>query len=256
MWEHYYDDLISRFDQLPVSARMISYLVDSCRAFGFDDTNMFDFVVHLVNKSLIPTGTLMASTIYLNRLAKSKNSLPLELRSARSLLLGSIIVTAKFTTDSSPLNKYWASYTQGSMDLESVNAAERNVLAALQWNLDFSSWELYMNLKSLINAELQHHQQSVGGTNIPIYTKEHARSSYSMGSPSTSPSLFSMSDQMRGHSDRDSIISDVFSDYDYSHQINHDLIDLEVGTTEPMQKKNRFSRLWQDFTNLSLPDLF
>lgn len=101
------------------------------------------FIRRLIDHSHVRTATLMGSLVYLNRL---RNALPGNATghetSLHRIFLASLILSAKTLNDSSPLNKHWTVYTDGLLSNAEVNAAERDLIALLKWDLNVRQTEL------------------------------------------------------------------------------------------------------------------
>lgn len=110
------------------------------------------FISRLIHHSHVQTPTLMTSLIYLNKLKMviPPNSQGIETTHHR-IFLGSLILAAKFTNDSSPMNKHWTKYTDGLLSLSEVNALERELISFIGWsNLSFTNKDLIKSLQYFI----------------------------------------------------------------------------------------------------------
>lgn len=86
----------------------------------------------------------MSSLIYLMKLRDliPANSIGMETTHHR-IFLGSLILSAKYLNDSSPMNKHWCKYTDGLLTLKEVNALEVEMIEYIGWdNLRFQNDEL------------------------------------------------------------------------------------------------------------------
>lgn len=107
------------------------------------------FIHRLIHHSHVQTPTLMSSLVYLNKLKQviPPNSMGIDTTHHR-IFLGALILAAKFTNDSSPMNKHWAKYTDGLLALSEVNALERELISFIGWgNLTFSNKDLIKSLQ-------------------------------------------------------------------------------------------------------------
>lgn len=144
----------------------------------------------------------MATTVYLSKLRSiiPGNVYGIETTRHR-IFLGCLILAAKTLNDSSPLNKHWASYTDGLLHIREVNTIERELLEYFDWNVTITTNELTTCLSPflqpikeqclkqrqqnllLFNAPLQGQlKEYIGGTNY--ITDAHSRSSSNYSLPS------------------------------------------------------------------------
>ncbi len=125
-----------------------------------------DFVRELVASAGLTVPTLMPTLVYLRRI---KSRLPREVRGQPStphrILLGSLILAAKYLNDSSFKNKDWATCSIIStpafhfgFGLTDVNLMERELLSLLDWDLRITENDLYQVLDHFlcpIRADIQ-----------------------------------------------------------------------------------------------------
>lgn len=109
------------------------------------------FIRRLIDHSHVRTPTLMASLVYLNRLrnALPGNAVGMETTLHR-IFLAALILSAKSLNDSSPLNKHWTTYTDGLLSNKEVNAAERDLIGLLKWDLNVHESELVTVLQPFL----------------------------------------------------------------------------------------------------------
>lgn len=109
------------------------------------------FIRRLIDHSHVRTPTLMASLVYLNRLrnALPGNAMGMETTLHR-IFLAALILSAKTLNDSSPLNKHWTTYTDGLLTNKEVNAAERDLIGLLKWDLNVHESELVTVLQPFL----------------------------------------------------------------------------------------------------------
>lgn len=148
-------EALLQFNRRPVSQDMIKYLSRSTESIiQVRETNsMIDaaipapkldvFITRLVKYSNVQTPTLMATSVFLSRLRSiiPANVYGIETTRHR-IFLGCLILSAKTLNDSSPLNKHWASYTDGILHLKEVNTIERELLEYFEWNLSITTNDL------------------------------------------------------------------------------------------------------------------
>ena len=168
---------------------------------------MEKFIKHLCINSNVQTPTLMATTVYLEKL---KNIIPSNVYGIEStrhrIFLGCLVLAAKTLNDSSPLNKHWAKYTDNLLQLREINTIERELLEYFDWNIKITTNELIGSLsyfiqpikQKILSEKLQ--QQSLlyfsppttGQLRDYIYSKDsshHSRSSSDTSLPSLSSSV-------------------------------------------------------------------
>lgn len=110
--------------------------------------SLYSFINKLINYSHIQCTTLMTCLIYLNRLKQviPSNSVGMCTTHHR-IFLGSILLAAKYTNDSSPMNKHWTTYTDGLLTLREVNALEIEMIQYIGWDyLRFDNKDLIYSL--------------------------------------------------------------------------------------------------------------
>ncbi|SCU98592.1 LAFA_0G18998g1_1 [Lachancea sp. 'fantastica'] len=155
------------------------------------------FIQGLVTQSNAQVPTLMSTAVYLSKL---RAIMPFNVHGIETtqhrIFLGCLIVAAKNLNDSSPLNRHWASYTNGLLSTREVNTLERELLEYFDWNLRFTTAELITCLAPLlapIKTQISTKRQEMLYFNLPTlqqsksghYTAEmDTRSSSSMSLPS------------------------------------------------------------------------
>lgn len=110
--------------------------------------SLFQFINRLIQHSHVQVTTLMSCLVYLERLRQviPPNSVGMATTHHR-IFLGSMLLAAKYTNDSSPMNKHWATYTDGLLTLREVNALELEMIQYIGWsNLRFSNEDLIYSL--------------------------------------------------------------------------------------------------------------
>lgn len=110
--------------------------------------SLFQFINRLIHHSHVQVTTLMSCLVYLHRLKQviPPNSVGMATTHHR-IFLGSMLLAAKYTNDSSPMNKHWATYTDGLLTLREVNALELEMIQYIGWsNLRFSNEDLIYSL--------------------------------------------------------------------------------------------------------------
>lgn len=139
------------FSRQYVSNEMVEVLVATVNSViqvkkteGSDkDISLRRFICRLIKHSNVQTPTLMMSLVYLNRLRGVLPGNAVGLGTTRHrIFLSALILSAKALNDSSPLNKHWTKYTEGLLTNKEVNAAERELISLLRWNLSASQKEL------------------------------------------------------------------------------------------------------------------
>ncbi|KAL0566410.1 PHO85 cyclin-1 [Marasmius crinis-equi] len=93
------------------------------------DSSLRDFIYRLVKHVNVSVGTLLATTIYYDRIRP-------KLTDASATL----IVSSKYLNDSSPKTCHWQKYA-GIASLEDVNLMERQLIQLLDYNLRFDEAE-------------------------------------------------------------------------------------------------------------------
>lgn len=169
------------FSRQPVSTDMINYLVSTTNSIiqvkshkpskiSSLSTNdilvspitkksisLVHFIKNLIKYSNVQTPTLMATLIYLNKLRNllPANAIGMETTRHR-IFLSSLILSAKCLNDSSPLNKHWTKYTDGLLNLEEVNMAERELISLLKWNVSITEDDLIIALQPFLIPIKEH----------------------------------------------------------------------------------------------------
>lgn len=106
--------------------------------------SLYEFIQRLIQHSHVQSTTLMTCLIYLNRLKQviAANSVGMATTHHR-IFLGAMLLAAKYTNDSSPMNKHWTAYTDGLLSLREVNALEIEMIQYIGWgNLRFENSDL------------------------------------------------------------------------------------------------------------------
>jgi G1/S-specific cyclin PLC2 len=110
--------------------------------------SLYSFIQSLIEHSHVQCTTLMTTLIYLNRLKQviPPNSVGMATTHHR-IFLGSLLLAAKYTNDSSPMNKHWTTYTNGLLSLREVNALEIEMIQYIGWDhLRFQNEDLIHSL--------------------------------------------------------------------------------------------------------------
>lgn len=110
--------------------------------------SLYNFIKKLIQYSHIQCTTLMTTLVYLNKL---KNVIPPNsigmITTHHRIFLGSLLLAAKYTNDSSPMNKHWETYTDGLLSLREINALEMEMIQYIGWdNLRFQNYDLINSL--------------------------------------------------------------------------------------------------------------
>lgn len=146
-------EALFHFNRKPVSIEMVQYLASTTSSIikVKKNNNIVDlpapplmrFIRNLISYSNVQTPTLMATTVYLTKLRSiiPANVYGIETTRHR-IFLGCLILAAKTLNDSSPLNKHWASYTDGLLHIREVNTIERELLEYFDWNVCITTDEL------------------------------------------------------------------------------------------------------------------
>lgn len=174
-------EALLQFQRKRVSSDMVQYLVEVTSSLikvkptkaypsppaspseSCDETkplvSLYEFIRRLIHHSNVQTPTLMSTLVYLARLKTVLPSNVYGIESTRHrIFLGSLILSAKFLNDSSPINKHWAAYTDGLLSIEEVNTIERELLDYLNWDLSMTNEDLIKSLSHFlipIKFELQ-----------------------------------------------------------------------------------------------------
>ncbi|QLL32369.1 hypothetical protein HG536_0C05380 [Torulaspora globosa] len=208
-------EALLHFNKRAVSAEMIQYLASSTASIIQikKSNNMIDialpappltqFIQGLISHSNVQTPTLMATTVYLTKLRSiiPGNVYGIETTRHR-IFLGCLILAAKTLNDSSPLNKHWASYTDGLLHIREVNTIERELLEYFDWNVTITTNELITCLTPflqpikeqflrqkrqdylLFNAPVQGQLREYINSTSKVGPESHSRSSSSLSLPS------------------------------------------------------------------------
>ncbi|SCU92566.1 LAMI_0E11056g1_1 [Lachancea mirantina] len=157
---------------------------------------LVDFIKGLVSQSNVQTPTLMSTAVYLARLRAIIPGSVYGIESTRHrIFLGCLIIAAKSLNDSSPLNKHWASYTGGLLDVRDVNTIERELLEYFDWNLQITTRDLLTCLAPFLQPikeqlVFQKQQSLIFNPALSDYfgiktkPEAHSRSSSNMSIPS------------------------------------------------------------------------
>ena len=115
--------------------------------------SLYNFINKLIQYSHVQCTTLMTTLVYLHRLKQviPPNSIGMHTTHHR-IFLGSMLLAAKFTNDSSPMNKHWTSYTDGLLTLREVNALEIEMIQYIGWeSLNFTNEHLIHSLQYFLD---------------------------------------------------------------------------------------------------------
>ncbi|SCU96057.1 LAME_0F14686g1_1 [Lachancea meyersii CBS 8951] len=204
-------EALLQFNKKRVSGEMVEFLkatTDSVIAVNSQDQSkpgkpvipLADFIRGLVTQSNVQVPTLMSTTVYLAKLRAIIPTSVYGIETTRHrIFLGCLILAAKNLNDSSPLNRHWASYTNGLLDTREVNTLERELLEYFDWNLRFTTQDLITCLAPLlapIKAQIMAHRQELLYFNLPtVHQSKLGHSSRDVNSRSSSnmsiPSLIS-----------------------------------------------------------------
>lgn len=151
-------DALLQFNKRPVSQEMIQFLATSTASIiqirkndnpvhGCPPPELSIFIKKVVVQSNVQTPTLMATTVYLNKLKSiiPKNVYGIETTRHR-IFLGCLILAAKTLNDSSPWNKHWTTYTEGLLKVREVNTIERELLEYFNWDVRITTSDLINSL--------------------------------------------------------------------------------------------------------------
>lgn len=207
------------FSRQPVSSEMINYLVATTNSIiqvksskpkynhlstsdliinpiSKGNISLVHFIKNLIKYSNVQTPTLMATLIYLNKLRSllPANAIGMETTRHR-IFLSALILSAKSLNDSSPLNKHWTKYTDGLLNIEEVNMAERELIGLLNWNITINEDDLIIALqpflipiKNQLAKKLQAEQNQkinfyrLSNFNLKSYSKSRSSSTSSVNS--------------------------------------------------------------------------
>ncbi|CCH60281.1 hypothetical protein TBLA_0C04850 [Henningerozyma blattae CBS 6284] len=224
-------DALLKFKRKAVTGEMIQFL-SNCAASAIQirptsDSNLtnesisnipplYTFIKNLVAHSNVQTPTLMTTVVYLKKLKAIIPSNVYGIETTRHrMFLGCLIIAAKTLNDSSPLNKHWAKYTNGLLQLREVNTIEREILTYFKWDLQITVNDLLTCLAPFIkqvkdDEKRQKNQNFLlfnsptpgqlrecinskfslsSNANISPYSKSHSRSSSSISIPSVVSSI-------------------------------------------------------------------
>lgn len=190
----------------PVSSEMVNYLVSTTTSIiqvhdPVDTTTvpaLNTFIDRLIHHSHVQTTTLMTTLIYLNRLKNviPSNSIGMYTTHHR-IFLGSLLLAAKFTNDSSPMNKHWTTYTDGLLTLREVNALEIEMIQYIGWeHLNFSNEDLIFSLYYFIEPikrKLRLKSEEKINSNYTYFKQQQQQSIPPSSTTSSLPSLVSSS---------------------------------------------------------------
>lgn len=169
--------------------RHLHHNLSTSRILSINPTiSLTNFIKNLITYSNVQTPTLMATLVYLNKLRNllPANAVGMETTRHR-IFLSALIVAAKSLNDSSPLNKHWTKYTDGLLNLEEVNLAERELINILNWNITIKQDELIITLQPFligIKSKLLQQQEFELLQRINYYrlSQKSSNSNYSIGS--------------------------------------------------------------------------
>ncbi len=121
-----------------------------------------EFIAHIVKVSNVGAGTLMTTLVYLERLRQRLPPIAKGLKcTTHRIVLACLIITAKFTNDSSPKNRHWSGYTrlestclqdfsEFGFSRTEVNLMEAQLLRLLDFDLNFGLQELEIELEDFL----------------------------------------------------------------------------------------------------------
>lgn len=200
------------FSRQPVNNDMINYLVsttnaiiqikpskvqvNNIRPLGKNNISLLSFIKNLIRYSNVQTPTLMATLIYLNKLRNllPANAIGMETTRHR-IFLSALILSAKSLNDSSPLNKHWTKYTDGLLNIDEVNMAERELINLLNWNVNIYEEDLIIALQPFlipIKSKLSKKLSIENNKKINYYRNSVANlSNYSLQSTTSTSSNYS-----------------------------------------------------------------
>ncbi|KAJ2904685.1 putative cyclin domain-containing protein [Zalerion maritima] len=123
--------------------------------------SLADFITQLVVTSNVQVPTLMSTLVYLHRLRSRLAPMAKGLRcTTHRIFLAALIIAAKYLNDSSPKNKHWANYSvlatpdAGAFGFSrtEVNLMERQLLMLLDYDLRFTTEDLYRELEPFLSS--------------------------------------------------------------------------------------------------------
>ncbi|KAJ1973415.1 PHO85 cyclin-1 [Dimargaris verticillata] len=108
---------------------------------------MHEFITKLASSSRVNLGTLIATTVYLDRLKQNMptHATALECTNHR-IFLASLILAGKYLNDASPKNKYWARFSQ-RFSLPEVNLMEQQLMQLLNFQFEITEAQLLDQLR-------------------------------------------------------------------------------------------------------------
>ncbi|CDH13476.1 related to PHO85 cyclin-2 [Zygosaccharomyces bailii ISA1307] len=160
-------EALLQFNRKPVSVEMVQYLASTTASIikvkksnsmvDLPGPPLMRFIKNLISYSNVQTPTLMATTVYL---AKLRSIIPANVYGIETtrhrIFLGCLILAAKTLNDSSPLNRHWASYTDGLLHIREVNTIERELLEYFDWNVCITTEELIACLSPFLQPIKEH----------------------------------------------------------------------------------------------------
>lgn len=204
-------EALLQFNRRSVSMDMIQYLASNTASIiqikkshnlidiAIPPPPLAQFIKNLIVHSNVQTPTLMATTVYLAKLRSIVPGNVYGIETTRHrIFLGCLILAAKSLNDSSPLNKHWASYTDGLLHIREINTIERELLEYFDWNVTITTSDLITCLSPFLQPIkeqfLRQKQQDMLLFNAPLQgqLKEYMNGS-SNGSDSHSRSSSSLS---------------------------------------------------------------
>lgn len=153
-----YETLL-QFNRKPIDNTMVSFLANITSSIikvqqsndSVKVPSLMSFIKRLIKSSNVQTPTLMATSVYLKKLSTiiPDNVFGIETTRHR-IFLGCLILSAKNLNDSSPLNRHWAQYTNGLLDILEINTIERELLDYLDWDIKITTDDLITSLSPLL----------------------------------------------------------------------------------------------------------
>src|SRR5579862_8594169 len=105
-----------------------------------------DFIRSVSTASLVPTATLLCSTVYIKSVITNLD--PSTTKKVKStghrMFLAAVMLASKFLNDRAPRATDWVYYAGGFFSLEDVNLMERQFLRILRWDLRIN-FDDYLN---------------------------------------------------------------------------------------------------------------